>query len=360
MGKALFFGVIAVLSGICSVAQQARSLQFREEIFDFGSVAEEGGPVMHEFVFTNTSGRPVRILNVQASCGCTTPAWSKEPVPAGKTGFIQASYNPKGRPGYFNKSLTVTTDLETSPLVLQIKGQVAPGSTDTVADFKNANGNWKLKTTSFNLGKVYRKEESTVRDFEVFNGGTKPINFTGKYVGPAYIKVDVFPRTLAPGAKGNIKVTYNGKLKNTYGFQSDNVEIHTDDELNPVKSFSVYATLEDYFPMLTSEELSKAPQFKLTTSELDFGRVRQGTTAVREVPFTNAGKQSLAIKAVQGNCSCILAETGKETVRAGETSTIRISFTPQDRSGTQQKAVTVYTNDPQNPVQRITFMAYVE
>jgi hypothetical protein len=360
MVKALFFGIAVLLSGIGSYAQQAKSLQFREEIFDFGSVNEEGGPVVHEFVFTNTSGRPVKIVNVQASCGCTTPGWSKEPVAAGKTGFIQASYNPKGRPGYFNKSLTVTTDLEASPVVLQIKGQVTSGTAEVSADFKNANGNWKLKTASFNMGKVYRKNEATVRDFEVVNSGTKPVSFTGKYTGPAYVKVDVFPKTLAPGAKGNIKVSYNGKLKDAYGFQSDNVEIHTDDELSPIKSFSVYATLEDYFPVLTAEELSKAPQLKLNTSELDFGRARKGVTTIREVPFTNVGKKELVIKSLQGNCTCISAVAGKETIKPGETSTIKISFTPQDRSGTQQKAVTVYTNDPHNPVQRITFTIYVE
>src|SRR5690242_6831547 len=89
-----------------ALAQQGKPIEFREEIFDFGTIAEEGGPVQHEFVFTNNSGRPVKILGVQASCGCTTPAWSQEPVAAGKTGFVQASYNPKGRPGYFNKTLS--------------------------------------------------------------------------------------------------------------------------------------------------------------------------------------------------------------------------------------------------------------
>src|SRR5688500_6505013 len=158
---------------LSAFSQQAKQLQFREETYDFGNVAEDKGPVNHEFVFTNHSGRPVKILNVQASCGCTTPGWSKEPVAAGKTGFIQASYNPKGRPGYFNKSLTVTTDLEASPVVLQIKGQVTPGTAAVSADFKNANGHWKLKTASFNMGKVYRRNEPTVRDFEVVNSGTK-------------------------------------------------------------------------------------------------------------------------------------------------------------------------------------------
>src|SRR5690606_15577093 len=80
-------------------AQQAKQLSFRQETHDFGAVDENKGPVTHEFVFTNNSPRPVKILKVQASCGCTTPGWSKDPIPPGEEGFVQASYDPKGRPG---------------------------------------------------------------------------------------------------------------------------------------------------------------------------------------------------------------------------------------------------------------------
>jgi hypothetical protein len=355
----LFILVLITMISAHAWSQQSKPLQFKEEIFDFGNVAEEGGPVTHEFVFTNGSNRPVKILTVQASCGCTTPGWSKESVGPGKTGYIQASFNPKGRPGFFTKSLTVTTDLEATPIVLQIKGQVYSGGSVDASDFHIANGNWKLKAGSFNLGKVYRKDEFTSRDFQILNGGSKAITFTGKVVGPNYIKVDVTPKTLAPGAKGNVKISYNGKLKNAYGFQSDNIEIQTDDELNPVKSFSVYATLEDYFDPLKPEDLAKAPQLRLGMTSLDFGTV-SSNGATREVTVSNTGKKELNIRSLQGNCTCVTALATKPTLKPGESSTIKLNFKPQDRKGTQQKAVTIYSNDPRNPVQRITFSAYVD
>ncbi|AYB32826.1 DUF1573 domain-containing protein [Chryseolinea soli] len=353
---AIFFMFLAVAAS----GQMVKLVQFREEIFDFGAVKEEGGEVSHEFLFTNAAGRPIKILSVQASCGCTTPAWSKEPVAPGKTGFIQASFNPKGRPGYFNKSLTVTTDADSNPIILQIKGQVATEVGAPNSEFQAANGSWKLKSGSFNMGKVFVKDEFTVRDFPFINGGTKDITYSGKYVGPAYIKVDVQPKTVAPGGKGNVKISYNGKMKGQYGFQSDNVEIFTDDEQNITKSFSIYATLEDEFGELKPEDLAKAPQLRLQTTNLDFGRVQPNAATEREVQLFNAGKKELAIKSVQGNCTCITASAKKTTLKPGESSTIRISFNPLDRKGTQQKSVTIYSNDPQNPVQRILFSAYVE
>lgn len=358
MNKALAFLFLIVSSAL--FAQQPKALQFKEESFDFGIVAEEGGPVTHEFVFTNSSNRPIKILTVQASCGCTTPDWTKEIVQPGKTGFIQASYNPKGRPGYFNKSLTVTTDLEPNPIMLQIKGQVSTDAKPNESDFGIVNGNLRLKSSSFNMGKVLIKDEYIVRDFAIMNAGTKPLSFTGTFVSPKYIKVEAEPKTIAPGAKGKVRISYNGKLKNQYGFQSDNVELHTDDETNPVKSFSVYATLEDYFGELSPEELAKAPQMRLADYSFDFGKLKSNSTVVKEVTVTNTGKKELNLKSIQGNCTCITASAGKTTLKPGDNTTVKIAFAAQDRSGTQQKAVTIYSNDPKNPVQRVTFTAYVD
>jgi hypothetical protein len=359
--KSIATSLLLFFIALATVAQQAKQLQFREETHDFGSIAEDKGPVNYEFVFTNTSTRPVKILTVQASCGCTTPGWSKDAVAPGKNGFIQASYNPQGRPGYFNKSLTVTTDLEANPIILQIKGTVSTNDHEpTETEFTVANGSLKFKVSSFNMGKVFLKDESSIREFPVLNSGTKPITFAAKVVGPKHITVEIVPLVLAPGAKGVVKVSYNGKIKNQYGFQSDNIELNTNDEVNPVKSFSVYATVEDYFVQQSAEDLQKAPLLKLNATAIDFGRVNPGNKIIREVQFTNAGKKNLDIRALQGNCTCVSATADKKSLKPGESSVIKVAFDPQDRSGTQQKAVTVYSNDPRNPVQRFTFTAYVE
>ena len=353
----IFFLVISA----SSFAQQSKPLLFREEIYEFGIVKEDNGPVVHEFLFTNNSGRAVKILGVQASCGCTTPGWSKDVVPAGKTGFIQASFNPKGRPGYFSKTLTVNTDLNSDPIVLQIKGSVdVDNKTTNDTEFQVANGNLKLRTSSFNMGKVFIKDEFTTKEFQVYNSSAKPIVITGKTAGPDFIKVEVSPTTIAPGSKASLKISYNGKMKNRYGFQSDNIEITTDDEEKPVKSFTIYATLEDYFATLPADELAKAPHLRVSDYNLDFGRVKQNSAISREIAFTNTGKKELSLRALEGNCTCVSASASKTSLKAGESSVIKITFSPKDRTGTQSKAVTLYSNDPQNPVQRISFTSYVE
>jgi len=358
--KKAVFGLLFALIFSSTYAQQAKQLAFREEIHDFGAVDENKGPVTHEFVFTNNSNRPVKILKVQASCGCTTPGWSRDPIPPGKNGFIQASYNPKGRPGFFNKSLTVTTDLEPNPIILQIKGHVGNTERPGPSDFPVSKGDLRFNVSSFNMGRVFRKDEYVVREFPFLNGGKNTINVTGQFIHPSYIKVDVQPRTLAPGEKGIVRISYNGALKNDFGFQSDNVEIETDDPAGARKSFSVYATLEDFFPEMSAAELAKAPQLTFESHSIEFGNIKGNTATERYITFRNTGKDELELRAIRPNCTCVTASASKESLKPGESATITISFNPADRIGTQNKAISVYSNDPGNPVQRVTFTAYVQ
>jgi hypothetical protein len=89
---------------------------------DFGKI-KQGVPVTHEFTFTNSGKTPLVITNVQASCGCTTPAWSKEPIAPGGQGFIKATYNAASMGG-FNKTVTVMANVEGGFKQLSIKGEV--------------------------------------------------------------------------------------------------------------------------------------------------------------------------------------------------------------------------------------------
>ena len=62
--------------------------------------------------------------NVVASCGCTTPKWTNEPIAPGKEGTVTAIYNSKGRPGNFTKTITVTHNGEGGTDYLTIRGNV--------------------------------------------------------------------------------------------------------------------------------------------------------------------------------------------------------------------------------------------
>jgi Protein of unknown function (DUF1573) len=105
-----------------AVNANAGKFQWKFKEHDFGKIPQ-GTPVTKEFEFTNVGKTPIVLSNAQASCGCTTPSMTKEPVAPGKTGKITVTYS-AASPGAFNKSITVYSNASESTLVLYIKGEV--------------------------------------------------------------------------------------------------------------------------------------------------------------------------------------------------------------------------------------------
>ena len=100
------------------------NIVFEETIHEFGIVSE-GDKASHIFQFINDGTEPLILTNVKASCGCTTPKWPREPIMPGETGEVEAIYNSKGRPGKFNKAITITSNSTANPTVrVFIKGEV--------------------------------------------------------------------------------------------------------------------------------------------------------------------------------------------------------------------------------------------
>ena len=93
--------------------------------YNFGTVKKDGGNVSAVFTITNGTKIPVLLSEVRASCGCTTPDWTKGPIEPGKTGTVTATYNPTGL-GPFEKSVTINVSEgdKTETFIVKIKGTV--------------------------------------------------------------------------------------------------------------------------------------------------------------------------------------------------------------------------------------------
>ena len=96
-------------------------LQIKETEHDFGKIPQ-GKPVYYFFEIVNTGTTPLKLDNVQASCGCTTPEWNREAIAAGGTDKIKVGYNAAGE-GNFEKYITITYNGNQSKQI-KIKGSV--------------------------------------------------------------------------------------------------------------------------------------------------------------------------------------------------------------------------------------------
>lgn len=82
-------------------------LGLKETSYDFGKIPQ-GKPVTHTFEVVNNGKDSLKITNVQASCGCTTPEWDKDKVQApGEKTQISVGYNAASE-GQFSKYITIS------------------------------------------------------------------------------------------------------------------------------------------------------------------------------------------------------------------------------------------------------------
>ena len=95
---------------------------FDTTVYNFG-VIEKGSDAEYVFTFTNKGKDVVVVTNVKASCSCTVPTWTKEPVLQGKTGVIKVKYN-TNTIGVFNKETKVFVNGSEQAIILTIKGEV--------------------------------------------------------------------------------------------------------------------------------------------------------------------------------------------------------------------------------------------
>jgi len=80
--------LLGLMLTMVSFAQKA-VINFEVKTYDFGKINEDDGKATYIFNFTNAGNSPLVVSRVQASCGCTTPTWTKEPIEPGKKGRSQ-------------------------------------------------------------------------------------------------------------------------------------------------------------------------------------------------------------------------------------------------------------------------------
>ncbi|MCS7005739.1 MAG: DUF1573 domain-containing protein [Cytophagales bacterium] len=99
------------------------SIEFAETEYFFGTI-KQGDVIQHTFKFKNTGKIPLVISNITASCGCTTPEYTREPVPPGGEGEIKVEFNSAGKQGQQIRTVTITANTPEITHQLTLKGEV--------------------------------------------------------------------------------------------------------------------------------------------------------------------------------------------------------------------------------------------
>lgn len=335
-------------------------IKFERMAHEFGTIQEAEGEVTTTFKFTNSGSSEVRITTVDVECGCTTPDYSKDPIPADSSGFITATFNPENQPGVFDKKLTVTAIGHSGDLVLHIKGMVVPRPRTPEQDFPTKIGALRVESRYLKLGTI-TTEKPVSKAFAVYNDSDTTLTFDPKkFELPAHIQIKMVPQTLPPKTQGKLELTFDPAKKNDLGdFLKDPITLVTTEKVNPKKELKVMLSIEEYFPARTGEKIGKQPKVAMVGTKHNFGYINQNQKVETIFSFVNTGQEPLKVRSVKPNCDCVTYEVKTPVVEPGKTGTLVVSFDPAGREGTQKKQIYLYTNAEDSPVVELEISAEV-
>lgn len=343
---AFFFVFGIVLATNIAFVQAQPKIEFDRVLHDFGTFAESAGIQTATFNFTNSGNAPLIVQSVNASCGCTIPEWTRQPVAPGAKGSIKVSYNPAHRPGAFRKSVMVMSNAENQSAQLSISGTVQEKPKTIAELYPREIGKLRVAQNHVVFPTIKNNEIRT-ETLELMNDTDKPVAVGFEKV-PPHIKVSVEPQTIPAKSKGIMSIAYDGNAVNTFGFVSHRIYMTQDGVSDYKNSIGVSTTIEEDFSALSAQDLANAPVAEFTTLSYDFGDINQGDKKEYTFDLVNKGKSNLIIRNVRSSCGCTAVSPSKSIIAPGETAPIKVVFDSSGKKGRQSKTVTVITNDPKN------------
>lgn len=177
-------------------------LAFEPSEWDFGTIRETDGPVSHTFTGKNGSDRPLVILDVVTTCGCTVPEFSKQPILPGAETRITVTYDPANRPGAFDRELWVYSSDRKRIATLTIRGQVTPRPKSIEEQYPvDAGGGLRLSSTLCAFSYIYPgKRMQSVIGYA--NTSPREIRLELRpEITSGLLSAD-YPQTIGPGGPG--------------------------------------------------------------------------------------------------------------------------------------------------------------
>lgn len=323
---------------------------------NFGFWREDKGVAQFSFEITNTSNKKILIHHVKASCGCTTPQWSLDSLSPQEVGFIKVSYNPFNRPGEFNKK--IFAKINGDSITLNIKGVVIVQNKKIEDEFPDKIGNIRFQSNYVNFG-VIKNNQLVSKEIQIYNQGQKPI-FINTEIYYDFFTVSGLANKLFSGKTGFFKIDMVPTKKIDLGNSDLVFNLRTDDDILPNKTLHLIVNVEEYFPPLSDTLLKLSPRIFVKNKYLDGGKIDKNTIRLIKFPIKNIGQELLVIKQIKSNCTCIKTVMPIDKLISQEEVFLELFFDPKERDGREEKMVTIYSNDPFEPVLSLRFRIEVE
>ena len=362
-------------------------VQFDKTVHDFGDIMTTDGPVNCTFTLTNISSKPVSILSVISSCGCTDVEWTRNEIQPGKTGKISATYSNEDGETMFDKAITCyIMDLK-QPVILKLRGTVHSVQAPLKDLYCVHFGNFAVKETEIQGGNLQQGAQKSGQ-FLAANIGKSPIKVEFRNISPG-LTISISPNPVPAGTTATVSYTIdadrniwgknfyyatpviNGSVQKAVIASTPKVSdkkagaevLQTDanERLGAGKSeIGIWAFTKENFDSWTKEQKNAGanPYFEHTNFSID--KVKAGKKLTVSFKCKNLGKQDLKIYSINSDSRKVTAslpadiKPGKEGIITAELDTTGLP------KGEVLILLTLTTNSPLRPLVNLFITGVIE
>ena len=328
--------ILLIFFALCAFAATAHAqVVFTPDTWDFGTIRETDGRVSHTFTGENRGDKPVVILDVVTTCGCTVPEFTKRPIRPGEKTSVKVTFDPTNRPGTFTKELGVYSTERRKIATLTVRGSVTPR----------------------------QKSIEELYPVDAGNGlrlAARPVRLELRPQASSGLLTADYPREITPGEQGEINLAYLIPAnKPRYGTLRDALEVRADGRSNG--TLIVVHGIGIDAPAANSGS-DPAPKVQTIENIIKFGPVKHGGPEQRRpLTLTNTGGGELIVRAVETDGKITTTLAPGQRIPAGSSFTAQVMLDPGKQDyGVLTDFVMIVTNDPARPMRRIRITAIVE
>ena len=363
------------LSTAVAFAQDESSVSLDKSVHDFGDIYTDQGPVSCTFTFTNNGSKPILLLSVVASCGCTDVDWTREPIQPGKKGTVKATFDNNDGPYPFDKTVTVYVSDIKKPYVLHLRGSAHENARPLTETYSLKIGNMGVKTLENKIGNLSQRETKS-GNIVIANVGITPMKVEFEDVSDG-LTLNVYPNPVP--AKSVANLTYSIKAsrerwgKNWYyatpvidgrrykaigklpAKEKEEGTEHFYSEPNTrvgigKSEIAFWAVTKENFAPLPTDYKNDMANPTFTKSTVNFGKLASGAKTTLTFEYTNKGKMDSEFFKLDADCSNVKVKEMEKTAPGKKGKIVVELDTKGMPKGENIIALNLFTNSPFRPV----------
>ncbi len=283
------------------------------------------------FHITNTSDQPLRVTEVQPSCGCVKVTWPTSPVMPGQSAQVSATYDARML-GTFYRELAVYVEGLEDATYLAFEGCVVTEQSESAIEdhFPIDLGNIRLSTNVIEFDDV-NLGDRPVAELRVKNV-TKEA-FTPQLMHlPPYLTAEALPPTIQGSRTGLIRLTLDSEKLMMNGLNQCSIYMtrHTGDKVGQDNEIVVSAILLPSFANLSASQMATAPRIvfmdgdEMLTTDINLPGNNDKKVS-KTIAVTNVGGTPLNISAVQVMNQAVSVSLGDRVIEPHATTKMKVT-----------------------------------